>query len=269
MSLFQNTLAQQSLFSIINAYGSFVNLRSLVKKKQNQESIYKEKAISQLKLNETDYYSESEQGISENQISEISNHIHNIEKENIEFLVQELIIAEKHYKKLKHQFKNDFPELFEEMISILEQHIEFQSIKKNKTLINNDIINSFKQEIISFLNSSFGLWNKGQKVASNNFFSSILSKYDIQYNKEHINLIIKNINENEKKYQVNKNDILVLKELLFNFLNKVNEDDINNPDLFMDNINNKLNPKKSDTAKNIVHKSIEKYKSLLSKLATI
>lgn len=267
MNIFQNALAQQSFFCIINAYGAFVNLRSLVKKIESSPS--KEKAIRQLKSNETDYYSDYNNGISIDTINEISDHIDNIEIENKESLVQSLIESERYYKKLKHQFKNDFsPVLISEMEFLLEQHIEFLATKKKQELKEKDLIDSYKEEIISFLNYSFGAGNRTQKIAANQFFYSVLKKYDIAYDKVHIDSIL-NVLEDEKEYQVTKKDIVVIKELISNFINHVTESDINNPDLSLTNNDNKFNPEKVKIAKNIVIKSIQKYKSLLSKISNI
>lgn len=267
MNIFQNVLAQQSFFCIINAYGAFINLRSLVKKIESSPS--KEKAISELRSNRIDHYSESDYGISMDSINEISNNIENVEVEIKESLVKSLIYAEKYYKKLKHQFKNDFsPEINSEMEILLEQHINFQATIKMKELKEKEFANSYKEEIISFLNYSFGAACRSHKIAANQFFGSILRKYNISYNKQHIDSIL-NVLEDEKKYQVAKKDIVVIKELISNFINHVTESDVNNPDLFLTNNDNKLNPEKVEIAKSIVIKSIQKYKSLLSKLSNI
>lgn len=267
MSLFKNTLAKQSFFKIIHVYGAFVNLRSLVKK--HQESVFKEKAIQKLLDNEIDYYSCVNSGISSDEITKISGYIENILIENKETLINNLIESEKYYKKLKHQFKNDFSvELNNEMLMNLEEHIHFESIKKNESLKQNDAIGSYKEEIISFLNYSFGAGDRTQKIASNLFFRNIIDKYNITYNKEHIYSIL-NILEDEKKYKVTETDILVIRELIFNFLNHVTSNDMNNPDLFMINSDNKFNVDKVNVSKNIILKSIQKYKSLLSKLSNI
>lgn len=267
MILFKNMLAQQSFFSIINAYGAFINLRSLVKKIEPSPS--KEKAIRELKSNEFDYYSEFNHGISIDSINEISEHIDNIEVENKESLIKSLIEAERYYKRLKHQFKNNFSsEINSEMEKLLEQHINFQATQKIAEIKEKDFIHSYKEEIISFLNYSFGAGNRTQKIAANQFFDSVLKKYDIDYDKVHIDSIL-NVLEDEKEYQVTKKDILVIKELISNFINHVTESDINNPDLFLTNNDNKFNPEKVKIAKNIVIKSIQKYKSLLSKISNI
>ncbi len=267
MNIFQNVLAQQSFFCIINAYGAFVNLKSLVKKIEPSPS--KEKAISELISNKIDHYSDSDYGISRDTINEISNHVENIENEINESLIQSLIEAQKYYKKLKHQFKNNFSsQINSEMEFLLEQHIEFLATKKMQEIKEKDLIDSYKEEIISFLNYSFGAACRSHKIAANQFFCSILRKYNISYDKQHIDSIL-NVLEDEKKYQVTKKDIGVIKELISNFINHVTESDINNPDLFLTNNDNKLNPKKVEIAKGIVIKSIHKYKSLLSKLANI
>lgn len=267
MNIFQNVLAQQSFFCIINAYGAFVNLRSLVKKIESSPS--KEKAIRELKCNEIDHYSESDYGISMDSINEISNNIENVEVEIKESLVKSLIEAEKYYKKLKHQFKNEFsPEINSEMEMLLEKHINFNATLKMEELKEKEFSNSYKEEIISFLNYSFGVTCRSHKIAANQFFSSVLKKYEIVYDRQHIYSIL-NVLEDEKKYQVTKKDIVVIKELISNFINHVTESDINNPDLFLTNNDNKLNPEKVKIAKSIVVKSTQKYKSLLSKLSNI
>ncbi len=267
MSLFENILAKQSFFCIINAYGAFVNLRSLVKKIESSPS--KEKALSKLIDSKIDHYSDSDYGISMDSINEISNNVENIEVEIKESLIKSLIEAEKYYKKLKLQFKKDFsPEIVSEMEKNLEQHIEFRATKKIQETKEKDFIHSYKEEIISFLNYSFGAGNRTQKIAANQFFYSVLKKYDIAYDKVHIDSIL-NVLENEKEYQVTKKDILVIKELISNFINHVTESDINNPDLSLTNNDNKFNPEKVKIAKNIVIKSIQKYKSLLSKISNI
>lgn len=267
MSFFKNTLAKQSFFRILNAYGAFTNLRSLVKK--HKESAFRDKAIQKLRDNETDYYSCVSSGISSKEIAEISKCIDNIAIENKELLTQKLIESEKYYKKLKHQFNNDFSvEFYNEMLMNLEEHIHFESIKKNESIKKHDTIALYKEEIISFLNYSFGAGDRTHKVSSNFFFYNIIKKYNIIYNKEHISSIL-DVLEDENKYKVTETDIFVIKELIFNFLNHVTYNDINNPNLFMINSHNKFNADKVNVSKDIILKSIQKYKSLLSKLSNI
>ena len=260
INISQNNFALQHFLQIINSYGAFINLRSNVKlvNKLSPEN----EAVREVESSQKDYWDEFSSGLSNSESLSICNKIESIPIEYKAFLTQKLIKSETFYKKLKIQFKELYPELYNEMIVELEKHIEFLSFQKNERINIEQKILKMNSSFINSLANTVGGFSDGANISTTHFFMNVERKYNFKYDKKSIHEITNSLYTN-KNYQLTFSDIEKVIEMLTNYTFFIKENEMVNPEMIMVSPRNANNIEKYQTACSIVSKSVNKIRKLI------
>lgn len=259
------TYALNSFLEIIQAYGAFLKERAIVKKIIKDESINKTLS-SELNYNKKDYYSYEYKeygtvsGLSDSSIQEIKKSISNIITEKKSNLTKNLISTEKYYKKLKHEFNNDFPELNELLTDKLKEYQEYMENKKRKTHQKNKMIEEMSPSFISFFHYQFG-GSDGSKIAYQDFSFKVNKKYNLTPNNIEDLHNRMDIDDPKGIKTLSAKEIDVLFSILDKFIKNIKDSDF----LFEDD----GNPEKTKLKHDIVIKEYNRFKKLHSKYISI
>ena len=256
------TYAINAFLEIIQAYGAFLKERSLVKKINKDQAIVNT-LNEELKYNKKDYYSYEYRemgivsGLSDSSIEDIETKVKQTKKTQEEDLTKNLIATEKHYKRLKHEFKKDFPELSCVLLDNLKDYQEYMENKKRSTHQKNKMIMEMSPSFISFFLYQFG-GTEGSKIAYRDFACDINKKY---------NLTPSNIEELYNRMDLdsfNEIETLSVKEIesLFVILNKYIEN-IKEEDLIINKPN--LSAEKNEIINKIVNEEYLRFKKIHTK----
>lgn len=276
--LLLNSESLNDFLIIINAYGSFLKNREIVK---DFDVDMKERNISikqMLSDYESDPYSSYsrefgiDSGLSSHQRSEISNDIlREFEKKKVK-LTSQLISSEKFYKKLKHQFVEKYPEFKVELHDLIKKHQEsFQSMKRRQHH-NQQAVLELSDSFVSFFQKTFQKRSDKQHNYYD-FCQNILKRSGFDFNSTRFEAIRRFLsltkysseNERSKREILTVSDMFFISEIMSLLFDNLKEDDfesvlgtIKSTETF-----EPLNQEKIVTHK-IIFKNIEKYKILLS-----
>lgn len=270
-SLFANKGARHLFLEIINTYGQFLKARDIVKS-LNLEIPFN-KLFSELSLHEQDPYSweAREYGISSGISSRQLNEIRDAAKKDLDIikeqLIEKLISCEKHHKKLKHQFRERFPELNEEMKTQLSLHKEYIENKKRKEHAKYSSIIGMSNRFISFLHYSFDI-GEGLHLSYSAFASYMIDKYNIQFNQEQFKKLINDCDVHNSSVEAVANKKLTLDEISFiasiikQFVDNVTQEDLDNVELYT--VSAKEKPEHKVVSERIIKGEFSRFKKLLS-----
>ena len=266
------TFAMSEFLEIINAYGSFIKEREIVK------NFNKDNYLNQTINNEVedlieDFWTFREHGISsgisESKATNLVNTVDNTISLEKDRLVKNMISSQKYYKKLKHKFKEMYPDLIETFEKNMSEHQTYMETKKREQHQKFNSIVAFSSRFVAFFNYNFqgGL---GAKIAYNAFAKSICKKTN------NLTLTNKEINEFHNNFgrSFNKTSAYVLTiseiERLFMaldcFVKNVTDEDLECLENYITNTedeNLSLEDKKQ-IAGSIISKNVKRFRKLHS-----
>ena len=270
-SLFANKDARHLFLEIINTYGQFLKARDIVKS-LNLEIPF-QRLRSELSVHEYDPYSWSAReygemsGISPCSIEDIQKAAKKDLDEIKEELILKLISCEKHHKKLKHQFRERFPELNTQMQILLKEHKEFVENKKRKEHAKYSSIIGMSNRFISFLHYSFDI-GEGLHLSYSAFASYMIDKYNIQFNQEQFKKLINDCDVHNSSVEAVANKKLTLDEISFiasiikQFVDNVTQEDLDNVELYTHSAKEK--PENKAVSEKIIKGEFARFKKLFS-----
>lgn len=279
-----NPAATQDFLLIISAYGGFLNLRKQVETMDFSKHHYllSEKyrysrmprtCYGSCNYDEDSYYSDSSTVENEDVLKlleDTENTFSTIKQDYI----QKLISTEKYYKKLKHQFKEKYPELSLELDNLISLH--HQSYAHKKSVEQN--VTQLSYRFLGFANQAFCVSHSGY----GNFLKEMLLKYKIKYDEkvldqitdkiydiyDHINkkTTRKEIINLKQKNNLTEQEIHFLAKILKSVVSHTTFDDLHNTESYKNYFSEPskiYDPEKLSICYSIVNKKFLKYAKLL------
>lgn len=277
-SILSNHNATQDFLLIIAAYGGFLALRDQQKKMDfsrhledlNTKYYHCTMPITGWHYDESTYDSFVPNSDVRGLLSDIDKKFETIKEE----FIQKLISSEKYYRKLKHQFKEKYPELSNDLDLLISQHHKSYANKKCAE----QKITQLSYRFLGFANQAFYVSHSGY----GNFFKAIIRKYNINVDEKNIDKItdkIENIYENfgrrpsykkiaelKAKNALTEQEIHFLAKILKQVIDVVSFDDLHNVESYKKYLAdpaNAYNPEKIAVCYAIVNKKFRKYTNLL------
>lgn len=268
-SIINNQKGMQFFLQIIHSYGQLLQSREVLK--SLDFDIPLKNLSSQLYFNKIDIYSYEYRetgyasGLTDSNIQDIQvsakEDIDNIKKQ----LISKLVSSEKHYKKLKHQFRESFPELNDDMLVMLKSHIDMiENKKREKHALFNSLI-SLSTRFISFIHYSFG-GGFGLHIAYRSFSLFIINKYNIDFDKKLFDKIINKYDfDYQPKLDINRakltpDEINFLASILKQFIENVTQDDLDSVEKYT--VAGKNKPENKLVSEKIVKDEFDRFKKL-------
>ncbi len=267
-SLFANKGARHLFLEIINTYGQFLKARDIVKS-LNLEIPF-QRLRSELSIHEHDPYSWSAReygemnGISSCSIDDIKEAAKKDLDEIKEELILKLISCEKHHKKLKHQFRERFPELNDEMKTQLTNHKEYVENKKRKE---HALIKNMSERFISFLHYTFG-GSDGLHLSYGSFSKHMIKNYNIIFNQDKCDKLVADCDVDDHSIKAIANKKLTLAEIAFlasilkQFVENVTQEDLDNVEAYTESAKEK--PENKAVSEKIIKGEFARFKKLFS-----
>ncbi len=282
--IFLNPTATQDFLLIISAYGGFLNLRKQVETMDFLKSFeLLSNKYSHSRMPKTCYgnchnYDDSfysDYSTTENEdvlklLKDTENTFSTIKQDYI----QKLISTEKYYKKLKHQFKEKYPELSLELDNLISLH--HQSYAHKKSVEQN--VTQLSYRFLGFANQAFYVSHSGY----GNFFKEMIAKYKIKYDEEILDQItdkISNIYDHfswkptrkeilslKQKNNLTEQEIHFLAKILKKVITHTTFDDLHNTESYKNYFSEPskiYDPEKLSICYSIVNKKFLKYAKLL------
>lgn len=262
--------ALNEFLEIINVYGSFLKEREFVKN-FNKEDCLSNPITTSIHNYKTDHYSWQYQeygvasGISTSETNEFLSTVNNIFITEQTKLTKNLISTEKHFKKLKHEFRAKYPELTESFESSLKEHQVYTQNKKRAEYQKFQSIINLSDRFISFYHYNFG-GGEGLLIAYRQFANDMNQLHDISTNAS-VALFSRLDTENKKIAKLSLEEIEVIAVSLKRFSENVAEINLEQATKYINDTEEKgyhTIKEKKDIAADLVNKNIIRFKKLYS-----
>lgn len=272
INIAKNEKALTLFLQLIHSYGAFLKHREIVKSQNDNPEF--SNLYRKLQSNAVDYYSWQARehgiadGLSEDEINEIMRSAREDVAEEKNSHVNNLVSSEKYYRKLKHVFIEQFPELKDEMQEALKNHIENMENKKREKNAAYVALMGLSDRYISFFWHCFDVGD-GNNMAISSFASFIFKKYQIEIDKEK-NKVFEN-KLSKERHNVSHAVFKELKKLKFDeiayvntileaLVNNATDEDIGNVEKYSFNFSK--DPVKRLIPLQIVKREMAKFKRL-------
>lgn len=258
--------ALPDLLLILNAYGAFLKERELVRrinKSNGEASSAITHEISQNILKEYHYtyedYSKTD-GLTTVAAEELCTLVSSTLETQNQDLSKSLISTEKHYKKLKHQFAEKYPEV--DLLGFIKFNTEHVENQKRKQYQSHKAITKLSERFIAYLQITSG-YSLGGHIAIRPFIHSIESKYKITYDEKKYLKIAEEFDPEcvQPKKEMLIEDIHFLATILGKQIESISEDDMLNVEMHVNRQNGDFEEKLA-TARHIVKKQVDRFKKL-------
>ena len=224
--LIENTQAFMAFTQIIHVYGAFLKERELVK------NFNPESKLSPLRTkysNSEIYRPEWDSCVqNEDAIGCLKDTVaaFNLQKEEMS---KHLVTTEKYFKKLKHQFSENYPELANEMKTMLAEHQQYMENEKRQKHKAYDEVISLSKRFIAFFNYSFGTGD-GEQMAYRAFSHQMLKKYMVSFDEKHYEALFSLLDTGGYKKKVptvlSLHDIDYIASILKSIVSNVSKEDL-------------------------------------------
>lgn len=275
-----NPAATQDFLLIISAYGGFLHLRKQVETMDFSKHYdllfnrYCGSTISRTCYCTDEYSFYRDSSVENEDVLKLLDDTQKTFSTIKEEYIQKLISSEKYYKKLKHQFKEKYPELSSDLDTLIFQHQQCYATKSSVE----QKVTQLSYRFLGFAHKAFYSNNSGYY----RFFNHMLVKYKIKYDEKILEQITnkiekiydhfswkpshKEISNLKQKNNLNEQEVHFLARLLKQVHESVSFEDLHNIESYenyVESPNKSYNPEKFSVCYSVVNHNFKKYGNLL------